>query len=143
MVIDEKDKALLVLLSKNSRESVSGLAHKLRLSRSTVKGRMTRLEDQGIISGYTIRFNEAYELSQIQAHVMLSLDLKLSARIVHSMSNMPAVKSLYTVSGIYDMIAVISAESTQTLDQTLDEIGAIEGVEKTVTSIMLSTKLER
>jgi len=53
------------------------------------------------------------------------------------------LKSLYAVNGIYDMIAVISAESTKSLDETLDLIGDTSGVEKTVSSIILSTKIER
>lgn len=143
MVIDAKDRALIELLSANSRESVAELARKLKLSRSTVKDRIERLETRGIITGYTVRFSEEYAVGQIQAHVMISSDPKLAAQIVRNLRQIAAVKSLYAVNGIYDMIAIVSTESTRSLDQTLDQIGDMEGIEKTVSSIILSTKFER
>lgn len=143
MIIDAKDRALIELLSANSRESIAELARKLKLSRSTVKDRIERLETRGIITGYTVRFSEEYAVGQIQAHVMISSDPKLAAQIVRNLRQIAAVKSLYAVNGIYDMIAIVSAESTRSLDQTLDQIGDMEGIEKTVSSIILSTKFER
>ena len=73
-MLDANDKALLALLSANSRESTAELARKLELSRSTVKDRMQRLERQGVISGYTIRYNEDNASGQIRAQVMISYE---------------------------------------------------------------------
>lgn len=142
-LLDANDKALLALLSANSRESTAELARKLGLSRSTVKDRMQRLEKQGVISGYTIRYSEGYATGQIRAQVMISSEPKLAAQIVRQLKQLPAIKAVYAVNGIYDMIADVSAESTLDLDQTLDQIGDVEGIEKTVSSIILSTKFER
>ncbi len=90
-----------------------------------------------------MRFSEAYIEGQIQTHVMISSDPKHNAQIVRALRQMPEVQSLYAVNGIYDMIAMLNADSTRTLDQALDQIGDIEGIEKTVSSIVLSTKFER
>ena len=54
------DEQLLALLSANSRESVTVLAQKLGVSRSTVQERMRRLEKQRVIQGYTIRYTADY-----------------------------------------------------------------------------------
>ena len=143
MSIDVKDKELLALLSANSRESVAQLARKLNMSRSTVKDRIERLEQKGVIAGYTLRYSEEHAEGQIQAHVLISTNPKHTAPIVRALKQIINVKSLYAVNGIYDMIAVISAESTRALDQTLDQIGTMDGIEKTVSSIILSTKFER
>jgi len=142
-LLDAKDKALLALLSANSRESTAELARKLELSRSTVKDRMQRLEKRGVISGYTIRYSEDYATGQIRAQVMISYDPKLATQIVRQLKLLPAIKAVYAVNGVYDMIAHVSAESTLDLDQTLDQIGDVDGIEKTVSSIILSTKFER
>ena len=64
-------------------------------------------------------------------------------QIISSLRKMPQVKSLYTVNGVHDMLALLSAESTKSLDETLDQIGEMQGVEKTVSSIILSTKFEK
>ena len=142
-LLDANDKALLALLSANSRASTAELARKLELSRSTVKDRMQRLEKQGVISGYTIRYDEDFAGGQIRAQVMISYEPKLSTQIVRQLKLLPAVKAVYAVNGIYDMIAHVSADSTLDLDKTLDRIGDIDGIEKTVSSIILSTKFER
>ncbi len=142
-MLDANDKALLALLSANSRESTAELARKLELSRSTVKDRMQRLERQGVISGYTIRYNEDYASGQIRAQVMISYDPKLASQIVRQLRQLPAIKAVHAVNGIYDMIALVSADSTLDLDKTLDQIGTMDGIEKTVSSIILSTKFER
>lgn len=139
----DKDKALLALLRENSRESTAQLARKLGLSRTTVKDRIQRLEQAGIITGYTVRLSESYAERQITAHVMISIDPKKSAEVVRSLRKLDELKSLYAVNGIYDMIAILSADSTQKLDETLDQMGATPGVEKTVSSILLSTKVDR
>ncbi len=143
MLMDERDEALLALLRDNSRASTAELARKLSLSRSTVKDRIARLEQRGIITGYTVRFSTAYSEGQIQAHVMISSDPKHTAAIIRALRAMPAVRSLHAVNGIYDMIAFVSVASTRELDEALDAIGAVNGVDKTLSSIILSTKFER
>ena len=145
MLLDETDKHLLNLLSANCRESIAALARTLKLSRSTVKDRIERLERRDIIKGYTLRLSDEFAARQIQVQVqvMITSEPKLSAQIVRNLKKMQTVKALYAVNGVYDMIAMLSTDSTKTLDQTLDSIGAMEGVLKTVSSIILSTKFER
>jgi len=140
--MDETDQKLINLLKNNGRESTTALARMLGLSRSTVQDRILRLEDRGIIAGYTIRFNEAYNRRQITAHVLIQLNPKFAARIVQNFRKNPLIKAVYAVSGIYDMIALIKAETTGEIDHSLDEIGRMEGIKKTTSSIVLSTKYE-
>ncbi len=143
MLLDETDKHLLNLLSANCRQSIAELARKLKLSRSTVKDRIERLERRDIIKGYTLRLSDEFAARQIQVQVMITSEPKLSAQIARDLKKMQTVKALYAVNGIYDMIAMLSTDSTKTVDQTLDRIGAMKGVVKTVSSIILSTKFER
>lgn len=140
--MDETDQKLINLLKNNGRESTTSLARMLKLSRSTVQDRISRLEDRGIIAGYTIRFNEDYRRRRITAHVLIQLNPKFAARIVQNLKKNPLIKAAYAVSGIYDMIAMITAETTGEIDHTLDEIGRMEGIKKTTSSIVLSTKFE-
>jgi len=143
MIIDGKDKELIALLSANSRESTSNLARMLGMSRTTVTNRVERLEKRGIITGYTVEFSEEYERGQIQAHVMVSSDPKSASQIVRSLRRIPAVRALHAVNGLYEMVAIVSAESTQHLDEVLDQIGNTKGINKTTSSIILSTKFSR
>jgi len=143
MIIDGKDKELIALLRTNSRESTANLARRLGMSRTTVTNRIQRLEKRGVITGYTVQFSEVYERGHIQAHVMISSDPKYSAKIVRTLNKISAICALHAVNGVYEMLALISAESTQHLDEVLDQIGNTQGISKTTSSIILSTKFER
>ncbi|PCI32061.1 MAG: AsnC family transcriptional regulator [Alphaproteobacteria bacterium] len=140
--MDSTDQKLITLLKNNGRESTTALARKLGLSRSTVQDRISRLEDRGIIAGYTIRFNADYTRRQITAHVLMSLNPKFSDQILHNLKKIPLIRAVYAVSGIYDMIVLVTAETTEEIDRILDAIGRMDGIKKTTSSIVLSTKFE-
>lgn len=141
--MDAIDERLLVLLSENARASVSELGRKLGLSRTTVQSRIERLERKGIIAGYTARLTEAYERGLVRAHVMITALPKSARRVEGELRRLPSVKTLHSVSGHFDMIAVVAAATIAELDDIIDRIGAFEGVERTTSSIILSTRIQR
>lgn len=142
-MMDDLDRRLLDCLRQDARESTAALARKLQLSRSTVQARIKRLEDTGVIAGYTVRLNEDVSARMIRAHVMLSVSPKLAANVVHALKRMEGVRALHTISGVYDMIALTAAETMERMDALIDRIGALEGVERTTTSVLMTTKFER
>ena len=142
-MMDKTNQLLLQLLTQNARESTASLARKLNLSRTAVQERISKLESQGVIAGYTVKLSEDYQKRIIKAWVTMKIKQKLTAQVVNAINKIPEVTSLRTISGIYDLIATISAENTEVIDQVLDDIGKIEGIEKTISSIELSVKFER
>ncbi|MCP3441125.1 Lrp/AsnC family transcriptional regulator [Bradyrhizobium sp. CCGUVB14] len=143
MNITDKDRVLLDLLGENARASIARLAKEMGLSRTTVQTRLERLEREGVIAGYGLRLSEAYSSSLARAHVMITLAPKVLAEVCASFQSIHAVKSLHSVSGSFDLIAVVEAPSISELDQLVDEIGMIEGVERTLSLIILSTRISR
>ena len=141
--LDQTDRDLLALLRIDAREAVSSLARKLDLARSTVQERIARLEKSGVIAGYTIRSGEDFAERQILAHVMISVDPKMAASLTADLKKMPEVRSLSAISGTFDMMAEVAAETTAKIDTILDAIGRLKGVQKTMSSIVLSVKFER
>jgi DNA-binding Lrp family transcriptional regulator len=141
--MDEKNKQLLALLKVNARETTSSLARKLQLSRTAVQERINKLEKRGVIAGYTVKLNKEYEKRLIKTWVVMATKQKLTADVVTALKRIEQVKSLRTISGIYDLIATIQAEDTETIDHVLDQIGAVKGIEKTLSSIELSIKFDR
>ena len=138
--LDPVDNRLLALLRQNSRLSTSALARDLGISRSTVQDRLSRLERRNVIEGYTIRYSPGFHQRQISAHVMIQVNPKQGPKIVEALSDMTAVRTLQTVSGVYDLVTTLETPTTEAMDQVLDDIGQLQGVEKTTTSIVLSTK---
>lgn len=141
--LDQTDRRLLALLQADAREPVSSLARKLDLARSTVQERIAKLERSGVIAGYTIRTGEDFAQRQIAAHVMISVDPKMAIGLTADLKKMPEVRTLAAISGTYDMMAEVAAETTAKIDAILDAIGRLKGVQKTMSSIVLSVKFER
>ena len=143
MKLDAIDQTLLTELRENARCPVALLARKVGLSRTAVQARIARLERDKVITGYGVRTGDAYERSQVQAHVMLTVGLKLASPVEAALRKIPEVRSLLSISGAYDMIAIVQADSIERLDVLIDRIGLLDGVERTHTSVVLSTRIQR
>ncbi len=143
MKLSASDELLLSLLRENARASTAMIARRLGLSRTTVQSRIEKLEREGVISGYTVRIDDEYERGQIRAHIMITVHPKQAVSVATALRAMPELRALHSVSGSYDLIAVGAVSTVNDMDVLTDRIGAIEGVERTATSIILSTKFER
>ena len=143
MQITDHDRALLALLGENARMPVAELARRLSLSRTTVQTRLERLEREGVVAGYAVKLSEAYLSGLVRAHVLITIAPKSLAQVTSELSAIREVTTLHSVSGTFDLIAIIAAPSIADLDRLIDVIGEISGVERTLSSIILSTRISR
>ena len=96
-----------------------------------------------MIVGYTVRLAEEVSRRLVRAQVTIVIAPKSSAAVVSALHRMVEITALHSVSGPFDLLAVVEAEDVPSLDAAIDRIGALEGVERTQSSIILSTKFER
>ena len=143
MTLTAADQELLSLLRENARASTAELARRLKLSRTTVQSRIVRLERQGVIAGYTVRVDDEAERHSIRAHIMITVLPRQMAGVVRALHGMPEVRALHSVSGAFDLVALAVVPTPPAMDELTDRIGAIDGVERTTSSIVLSAKFER
>ena len=141
--MDDTDRSILALLGADARMSVALLARRLKVARSTIQARLERLETTGIIGGYTLKLGEAARQGRIRASILLSIEARAQAGIVTRLKSIPEVERAFTTSGRFDLLLQIAAPNTQVLDQVLDEIGTITGVQSSESLIHLSTKIDR
>ena len=141
--MDEVDRSILALLGADARMSVALLARRLKVARSTIQARLERLETTGIIGGYTLKLGEAARQGRIRASILLSIEARAQAGVVTRLKSIPEVERAFTTSGRFDLLLQIAAPNTQVLDQVLDEIGTITGVQSSESLIHLSTKIDR
>ncbi|WP_250157339.1 Lrp/AsnC family transcriptional regulator [Tianweitania aestuarii] len=138
-----KDEELLSYLGENARMPVAELARRLKLSRTTVQARIERLERTKVIEGYTLRRGASAERAMVKGHVLITVKPKSAARTIAELSTIPQVRTLHSVSGAFDLIAIVAAETVEALDRIIDAVGDLEGVERTQTSVILATKVDR
>jgi DNA-binding Lrp family transcriptional regulator len=143
MIMDDQDQALLAALRENARTPTAELARRLGLSRTTVQSRLARLERSGVIAGYSIKLSEAEQARLIHAFVALTIEPKQTAAVTAALRRLTGVRTLQSVSGGFDMIAALEARSVAAMDALIDDIGAVQGVERTNSFIVLSTKFDR
>jgi DNA-binding Lrp family transcriptional regulator len=136
-----KDDELLSLLAENARIPIAELARRLGLSRTTVQARIERLERAKVIDGYTLRRGVSAERSLVKGHVLMTVKPKSAARTTAELAAMHQVRMLHSVSGEFDLIAIVAADSVEALDRVIDAIGELDGIERT--SVILATKVER
>ena len=141
--LDPIDRMLLNLLRENARTSTAELARKLHLSRTTVQSRIERLERNHVVAGYTIKVPDEVEASLVRTFVLITLAPKRSATIEAALRRIPEVRTLHSVSGPFDLLAIVAAASIGELDAVIDRIGLLDGVERTTSAIVLSTRIER
>jgi DNA-binding Lrp family transcriptional regulator len=141
--MDSIDERLLSALRENARASTAELARLVGRSRTSVQSRIERLERQGIILGYGVRLAPEHARAAVRAHVMIKLGPKETRAVTAALHAIEQVRVLHSVSGEVDLIAVAMTATVADMDLVIDRIGALEGVERTTSSIILSTKFER
>lgn len=137
--MDETDHKLLSLLRQDARLSIADLAHKLTVSRGTVTNRITKLEDAGIIVGYTVRVRPDVQRNDIKAWMSIAVDGNQTRIVIASLLGEPNVATLHDTNGRWDLLAELRAENLQELGKTLERIRLIKGISNTETSIHLET----
>lgn len=141
--LDPTDHRLIALLRDDARAPTAELARKLGLSRTTVQSRIERLERTGVITGYSVRLAEPRDRGAVHAYIFITVKPKQAARVETEVRKLGEVHLLQAVSGAFDMIATATTPSIAAMDALIDSIGALEGVERTTSSIVLATKFER
>jgi DNA-binding Lrp family transcriptional regulator len=141
--MDETDRLLLACLRDDARASTAALGRRLGLSRTTVQSRIARLERSGVVTGYTVRTSDTAERGHIRAYVMITVAPKQSGGVEQALRKMADVRALHSVNGAFDMIVEAVTPAIGDMDSLIDRIGALDGVERTTSSIILSTKIER
>ena len=141
--MDELDRKLLALLRVNGRLPLVRLAGALGIARSTAQLRLKALEDAGAITGYTVSLAEPLGEGGIRAIVMIAVDSAQETSVVAQLRKRHEVSKIYSISGRYDLCAMLDTVNTADLDATIDRIRGMPGVNDTFSTILLATRLSR
>ena len=142
--MDTVDRSIVALLRQNARRSFQEIGHHVHLSAPAVKRRVDRLEEEGVIIGYTAIVDPQAFGWRAEAFVDLYCEGGMPADAIRRAVEPEAgVVSAHTVAGEASALLHIRVADTKDLELTLERIRATDGVTRTVTEVVLSTLFQR
>ena len=137
--MDDLDRPLIGLLRSNARLPAATIARTLRVARGTVQNRIARLEQEGVIAGYTVRLAAPDGDRRITALMLIAVEGNNVEKVLRSLRGDASVSTLHTTNGRWDIIAELRADTLEEFDRVLSRIRRIEGVANSETNLLLST----
>jgi len=137
--MDDTDRELIALLRADARATVASLAKRLKVARGTVQNRIAKLEASGTIAGYTVRLKAQTDVNRIAGIMTIEVDGNHQDKVSRVLRAEPAVQALHSTNGRWDLVAEISADSLEEIDDVINRIRLIDGIARTETSLLLST----
>ena len=135
MFKDRVDEKIIDYLKENSRESFVDIGKKLKLSESAVRRRVKNLVDSHTIKRFTLELGEDNVTSAI---VLVSVDSATdTAKVSMKLAKLEGVKTVYEITGQYDITTIISASNISEINNSIDALRKISGVIDTNTVIIL------
>ena len=137
--MDSTDLQLIGLLRQDARASVATLAKKLAVSRGTVTYRIRKLEDEGVVVGYTVRLRPDVQQDLITAWMSIAVEGNQTRAVIGTLLGEPGVAALHDTNGRWDLLAELRAANLSELAEVLERVRLIKGIAGTETSIHLQT----
>jgi DNA-binding Lrp family transcriptional regulator len=137
--VDNIDRQLLSLLRNDARMTIAAMAKTVGVSRGTVQNRIARLEADGTVMGYTVRLKSSAEDQSIRAFMTVAVEGNRTDEVLKALRGDPAVCTLYSTNGRWDIVAELRSDSLEAVDRVLGRIRLIDGISNTGTSLLLST----
>ncbi|MDV8156611.1 Lrp/AsnC family transcriptional regulator [Acinetobacter bereziniae] len=133
------DLQILTVLKDNARTSITDIAMKLHVSRSTIQKRIEYMENNGIISGYTVKIRPNFNQNVIRAWMNIMVEGNKAQSVIKELRIDPIIESMHSTNGKWDLLVELKATNLEEFDQALGRIRRISGIYNTETSILLST----
>lgn len=143
MTLDLKDCKILQLLQEQARTSASDIAHEVELSVPAVTERIRKLVEQGFIKGFHANLSAkelSFDVTAFITVVMSSSDYYED--FIRHTQETPEILECHSVTGEGSHIIKIRTHNTSSLESLLSVIQHWEGVQRTHTSVVMSTYKE-
>ena len=137
--MDDLDHRLLALLRTDARRPVASLAAELAVSRATIRARIDRLLQSGVIGGFTITVRDPSQRNHVRAVMLIAVEGRGVDKVMWRLSGFPEVRRLHTTNGRWDLIAEVVTDTLSAFDVLLNRIRQVDGIASTETNILLSS----
>lgn len=139
--MDNIDIKILKCLRKNARLTASAIGEEINLSVSAVIERIRKLEQSGIIKGYTIEVDQKLLGNEMVAIMEVRLKHpKYYDEFAGLIKTNNSIAACYYMTGDFDFILKIVTDSAEGLDEVYKFVKGYEGVSATETHFVLKTE---
>lgn len=139
MELDALDRGILRILQEDGRASYSEIARRLKVPESTVRLRVRKLVDMGIIRKFAALINPFRAGYSIVAFIAVDVEPSRVKKAAEELSKLPEVDVLGIATGAHDVLMQVTVRDLQELENFLiEKLGRIEGIRSTETSILTS-----
>ena len=133
-MIDNLDKRIIEMLKKDSRCPFVEIASQLGVSEGTIRSRVHRMTDEGIIRGFTIKTSSKNVKALVEVKIDVNTDTEAIAK---ELSKYDGVTEVFEVTGDQDIIAIVDVESSQSLNEIIERVRRYDNVLSTRTRLIL------
>jgi len=140
--LDEIDIKILDELRRNSKITYKEIAKSMNISVGAVYNRIRRLENEGVIKGYTINIDYSKMGYDLTAIIMLQVEGPYIVEVEKILAKYNENMSVYDITGEYDIAVIAKLRDREHLNKLIKDILTIPHVKRTVTSIALSVVKE-
>ena len=138
-MLDDTDRAIIAQLIEDGTRSNRTVAEAIGVSQGTVSNRVKRLEDLGVILGYTARINPEKIGWRMTVGVGIRIEKGRLLEIQGRIAEDPRVISVYDVTGDYDSMVIALAQDREDLNDLTKTVLSIDGIERSHTHMVLNT----
>jgi Lrp/AsnC family leucine-responsive transcriptional regulator len=142
--LDEIDFRILSILQEDGRTPVAEIARQVNLASPSIHERISKLEQEGIIKGYTVILDSKKLGKDVTAFIGIRVNHALSSgdMVVSELMKIMNILEAHTVTGDDDILIKVKTENTTTLEKLLKKIYSIKGILNTKTIVVLSSPIE-
>ncbi len=137
MAIDDEERRIIEILSRNARSTFTEIARELGITDVAVKKRLTKLEQRGVIKGYTVIVDPEKLGYKNVALIGVDTEPDKILEVARRLAEKKYSKNVYLTTGDHMIMVEVWAGENGDMMRIIEEIGKLEGVKKVCPAIVL------
>lgn len=133
-MIDHLDERIIEILKKDSRKPFVEIAEELKVSEGTIRSRVRKLLEEGVIQSFTIKTSS----KNVKAIIEVKIDVNVNtAEVAANIAKFDGVSEVFEVTGEEDIVAIIDVTSSPQLNEIIERVRRFDNVLSTRTRLIL------
>ncbi|MDR0522935.1 MAG: Lrp/AsnC family transcriptional regulator [Candidatus Methanoplasma sp.] len=133
-MIDNLDKRILDMMKRDSRCPFVEIAGQLGVSEGTIRSRVHRMTEEGIIRGFTVKTSSRNVKALVEIRIDVNTDTEEIAR---ELAGYDGVTEVFEVTGDQDIIAIVDVDTSQNLNDIIEKVRRYDNILSTRTRLIL------